>query len=157
MDGYLAYRGRADDSDVVLDDGTAALSTVVYGQVALEVSRILAGYTAAATFGRYFEFSAVSPLATCSRRAQGSALPKLQWPKVVHRSVGSNRTANGPVMTVELDEALTRARRLVSDQVGIISDVIVHGDLSGRAERLLYAKPPGRTRRDRWTRRAQSR
>jgi bacteriocin biosynthesis cyclodehydratase domain-containing protein len=63
VDGYLAFRGRADDTDVVLDDGTAALSTVVCGQVALEVSRILAGHTAAATFGRYFEFSAASPLA----------------------------------------------------------------------------------------------
>jgi bacteriocin biosynthesis cyclodehydratase domain-containing protein len=62
--GYLAYRDRTDAGDVVRDDGPAALSTVIFGQVALEVARILVGHTAPTTFGRYFDLSALSPLST---------------------------------------------------------------------------------------------
>jgi bacteriocin biosynthesis cyclodehydratase domain-containing protein len=64
LDGYLAYRDRAGEIDGVRDDGSAALSSVLCGQAALEVMRILVGHAPPATFGRYYEFSAASPVAT---------------------------------------------------------------------------------------------
>jgi bacteriocin biosynthesis cyclodehydratase domain-containing protein len=64
LEGYLSYRASTVDDDGVRDDGTAALSSVVSGQAVAEVMRILAGYAAPVTFGRYYEFSATSPIAT---------------------------------------------------------------------------------------------
>ena len=64
LDGYLAYRDRAVDTDDVRDDGSAVLGSLLSGHVAMEVMRILVGYAAPATFGRYYLFTAASPLAT---------------------------------------------------------------------------------------------
>jgi bacteriocin biosynthesis cyclodehydratase domain-containing protein len=63
LDGYLVYRARVGSGDAVRDVGTASLSSVVSGQVALEITRILIGHTPPVTFGRYYEFSAISPVA----------------------------------------------------------------------------------------------
>lgn len=63
VDGYLTYRDRADDPDIIRDDGPAALFTLICAHVALEVSRILVGHSAPTTFGRYYELSALSPSA----------------------------------------------------------------------------------------------
>ena len=64
LGGYLAYRDSPVDTGSVRDDGTAVLSLVVSGQAVAEIMRILAGHAAPVTFGRYYEFSAVSPVAT---------------------------------------------------------------------------------------------
>lgn len=63
LDGYLAYRAQANIDDA-RDEGTAPLVSVVSGQVALEITRMLTGNAPPATFGRYYEFSAGSPAAT---------------------------------------------------------------------------------------------
>jgi bacteriocin biosynthesis cyclodehydratase domain-containing protein len=64
LDGYLSYRAAAGSIEGVRDDGTAALSWVVSGHVALEITRIIVGHAPPATFGRYYEFSATSLVAT---------------------------------------------------------------------------------------------
>ena len=64
LDGYLAYRAHAGDAHCIADDGTASLALVLSGHVALEIMRILVGHAPPATFGRYYEFSALSPAAT---------------------------------------------------------------------------------------------
>jgi bacteriocin biosynthesis cyclodehydratase domain-containing protein len=64
LDGYLAYRAQIGTLDSRSDEGCIApLWSAVAGQVALEVMRLLIGFAPPVTFGRFYEFSAVSPVA----------------------------------------------------------------------------------------------
>lgn len=64
IDGYLAYRARLEGLDDRRDEGSIApLWSVVAGQVALEVTRLLTGFAPPVTIGRFYELSAVSPVA----------------------------------------------------------------------------------------------
>jgi len=64
VDGYLAYRAQIGALDTRIDEGCIApLWSVVAGQVALEVMRLLTGFAPPVTVGRFYEFNAVSPAA----------------------------------------------------------------------------------------------
>jgi bacteriocin biosynthesis cyclodehydratase domain-containing protein len=64
LDGYLAYQARTGTLDGRSDEGCVApLWSTVAGQVALEVMRLLTGFAPPVTIGRFYEFSAVSPVA----------------------------------------------------------------------------------------------
>jgi hypothetical protein len=64
LEGYLAYRAHIGTVGSRGDEGSLApFSSAVAGQVALEVTRILTGFAPAVTIGRFYEFSAVSPIA----------------------------------------------------------------------------------------------
>jgi bacteriocin biosynthesis cyclodehydratase domain-containing protein len=63
LDGYLAYRARAGASGRGDEGGIAPLRSVVAGQAALEVVRILTGFAPPVTVGRFYELGAVSPAA----------------------------------------------------------------------------------------------
>jgi bacteriocin biosynthesis cyclodehydratase domain-containing protein len=62
LDGYRAYRAQVNTPDSRSDEGCLApLWSVVAGQVALEVMRLLTGFASPVTIGRFYEFTAVSP------------------------------------------------------------------------------------------------
>ncbi len=64
LDGYLAYRAHIGTLDSRSDEGSIApFWSAVAGQVALEVMRLLVGFAPPVTIGRFYEFSAVSPVA----------------------------------------------------------------------------------------------
>lgn len=64
LDGYLSYRARAGSVDGRSDEGgVAPLWSAVAGQVAMEVMRLLIGFTPPVTIGRFYELSAKSPSA----------------------------------------------------------------------------------------------
>lgn len=64
LDGYLAHRARCSGGDVNRDEGSLSpLSSAVAGQAALEVMRLVTGFSPAVTFGRLYELTAVSPVA----------------------------------------------------------------------------------------------
>jgi bacteriocin biosynthesis cyclodehydratase domain-containing protein len=64
LDEYLAYRVQSGAlGSRVAEAGTAPFLSVVAGQVALEAMRLLIGFAPPVTVGRFYEFSAVSPVA----------------------------------------------------------------------------------------------
>jgi bacteriocin biosynthesis cyclodehydratase domain-containing protein len=64
LDGYLAYRAQRGALGSRIDEGgTAPLLSVIAGQVALEVMRLLIAFAPPVTIGRFYELNAASPLA----------------------------------------------------------------------------------------------
>jgi bacteriocin biosynthesis cyclodehydratase domain-containing protein len=64
LEGYLAHRDQTSKLDGPRDEGSLApLWSMLSGQVAVEVMRLLIGFTPPVTIGRFYEFSAVSPSA----------------------------------------------------------------------------------------------
>jgi bacteriocin biosynthesis cyclodehydratase domain-containing protein len=64
LDGYLAYRAHIGTLDSRIDEGSIApFWSALAGQVGLEVMRLLIGFAPPVTIGRFYEFSAVSPIA----------------------------------------------------------------------------------------------
>jgi hypothetical protein len=63
--GYAAHRARtAADGTAAAEGSLAPLWSVLAGQAAIEVMRLLTAFAPAATLGRYFEWNAASPAAT---------------------------------------------------------------------------------------------
>jgi bacteriocin biosynthesis cyclodehydratase domain-containing protein len=86
LDGYLAYRARIDALGGRVDEGgVAPFLSLITGQVALEVMRLLIGFAPPVTLGRFYELTAASPVAvahdvfrvprcaSCGRRTVGEA------------------------------------------------------------------------------------
>jgi bacteriocin biosynthesis cyclodehydratase domain-containing protein len=86
LDGYLAHRARIDERGSRVDEGgVAPFLSLIAGQVALEAMRLLIGFAPPVTIGRFYEFTAASPVAvahdvfrvprcaSCGRRTVGEA------------------------------------------------------------------------------------
>jgi bacteriocin biosynthesis cyclodehydratase domain-containing protein len=64
LDGYLAHRAQIGKLSGHCDEGSLTpLWSALAGQVAVEVMRLLIGFTPPVTIGRLYEFNAVSPVA----------------------------------------------------------------------------------------------
>jgi bacteriocin biosynthesis cyclodehydratase domain-containing protein len=64
LEGYLAYQAHNSTPGGRVDPGsTAPLLSLIAGQVALEVMRLLIGFAPPVTVGRFYEFSVGSPVA----------------------------------------------------------------------------------------------
>lgn len=64
LDGYLGYRAQIGKVDDRYDEGSLVpLWSALANQVAVEVMRLLIGFTPPVTIGRIYEFNAVSPVA----------------------------------------------------------------------------------------------
>jgi bacteriocin biosynthesis cyclodehydratase domain-containing protein len=62
LDNNLAYRNQLECSETFSNEGLfPPLNSVIAGQVALEVVRLITGFAPAKTIGRFFEFNATSP------------------------------------------------------------------------------------------------
>jgi bacteriocin biosynthesis cyclodehydratase domain-containing protein len=62
LDGFMAYRDLVARQDVSPDEGALApLWSVLAGQIALEVARILTGFAPPTTIGRFYELDARGP------------------------------------------------------------------------------------------------
>jgi bacteriocin biosynthesis cyclodehydratase domain-containing protein len=62
LDGYLGYRAQSGVLGNIDEGGTLPLVSVLSGQVALEVMRLLIGFTPPISIGRFYEFSSASPV-----------------------------------------------------------------------------------------------
>ena len=64
----MAHRGQIGKLKGHCDEGRLApLWSCLAGQVAVEVMRLLIGFIPPTTIGRFYEFDAVSPVATAAR------------------------------------------------------------------------------------------
>lgn len=64
-EGYAAFRRQVDAPDGAVDEGSVApFRSMVAVQAALEVMRLLTGFSAPVTVGRFYEFTALSPATT---------------------------------------------------------------------------------------------
>ncbi|GJL77834.1 MAG: hypothetical protein NPINA01_08230 [Nitrospinaceae bacterium] len=62
LEDHVAYRNHLESSETLQNEGIISpLNSVLAGQMALELVRLITGFAPPKTIGRFYEFSAVSP------------------------------------------------------------------------------------------------